>query len=123
VVNRVVHFEVPVDDPDRAGAFYGRVFDWQVTRWGDVPYWPMPTGEPPGIGAEGALTPRSDAPEGVLVYIQVDEIDSALQRIRDAGGTVVAERTPIPGQGWFATFRDPEGNVLGLIQDDPAVPE
>ena len=122
-MNRVVHFEIPIDDPDRAGAFYGRVFDWTVSRWGDVPYWPMTTGEAPGVGAEGALTPRSDAPEGVLVYVQVDDVDAALQRIRDAGGSVVAERTPIPGMGWFGTFRDPEGNLLGLIQDDPSVPE
>jgi uncharacterized protein len=123
MVSRVVHFEIPVDDADRAGAFYGRVFDWNVSRWGDAPYWPMSTGEPPGSGAEGALAPRSDAPEGVLVYVQVTDLDDALQRVRDAGGTVVADRSPIPGMGWFATFRDPEGNLLGLIQDDPDVPE
>jgi uncharacterized protein len=119
MVNRVVHFEVPVDDADRAGAFYRAAFDWRVDQWGDVPYWPMTTGEPPGIGAEGALTPRSDAPEGVLVYVQVDDIDPALERIRSAGGAVVAGRTAIPGTGWFATFRDPEGNLLGLYQNDP----
>ena len=119
-MNRVVHFEIPVDNASRAGDFYGRVFEWKVAQWGDVQYWPMTTGEPSGIGAEGALTPRSDAPEGVLVYVSVDSIDPFLDRIRGAGGRVVAGRTVIPGTGWFATFRDPEGNLLGLYENDPS---
>ena len=29
-MDKVVHFEIPVDDEDRAKAFYGGVFDWAV---------------------------------------------------------------------------------------------
>jgi predicted enzyme related to lactoylglutathione lyase len=120
MVSRVVHFEIPVEDATRAGAFYGEVFDWNVVKWGTVEYWPMLTGETGGPGAEGALTPRSEAREGVLVYIAVENIDEAVKRVTAAGGTEVDVPQMVPGVGWRARFRDPEGNLLGLFQDDTA---
>lgn len=122
MTSRVVHFEIPIDEPDRAGAFYRRVFGWTVAKWGPVDYWTMTTGAPPGPGAEGALTPRAEAPEGVLVYVGVEDIDAALRSVQDAGGTLVTGKFPIPTMGWSARFRDPEGNVVGLFQTDPTVP-
>jgi uncharacterized protein len=123
-MSRVVHFEIPIDDPQRAGTFYRAVFGWSPQKWGDVDYWPMATGEQPGtgIGAEGAMTPRSEAPEGVLVYVGVDDIDAALGRVKDAGGSIVVGKTPIPGMGWSAHARDTEGNLIGMFQSDETAP-
>jgi predicted enzyme related to lactoylglutathione lyase len=123
MTSRVVHFEIPIDDPDRAGAFYREIFGWNVAKWGPIEYWTMTTGAEPGPGAEGALTPRAEAPEGVVVYIGVDEIDHAMAKVKDAGGTLVTEKLPIPAMGWSARFRDTEGNLIGLFQMDPAVNE
>lgn len=120
MASRVVHFEIPIDDPDRAGGFYGKVFGWNVAKWGPADYWTMTTGEEPGIGAEGALIPRAEASDGVLVYVGVDDIDRALAGVRDSGGSVVTDKTPIPAMGWSARFRDTEGNVVGLFQEDAA---
>jgi uncharacterized protein len=122
MVSRVMHFEVPVDDPVRAGDFYREVFGWHVEKWGPVDYWSMTTGAEPGPGAEGALTLRSEAPEGVRVYVGVDDIDRALERVTETGGVVLTGRTPIPTVGWSAIFRDTEGNAIGLFQPDPSVP-
>ncbi len=119
MVNRVVHFEIPIDDPGRAGPFYRDAFGWTVTPFGDEGYWTLTTGEPPGIGAEGALTARESAPEGVLVYVGVDDITQTLAKVRDAGGTVERDREEIPGIGYWALFRDPEGNLLGLFETPP----
>ncbi|MBX0300359.1 hypothetical protein K2F54_10270 [Cryobacterium sp. 1639] len=47
MTSRVIHFDIPVDDPARAGAFYASVFDWTITPWGPIPYWPMTTGTKP----------------------------------------------------------------------------
>lgn len=118
MTSRVVHFEIPIDDPDRAGAFYRTAFGWNVVKWGPVDYWTMTTGAPPGPGAEGALTPRAEAPEGVLVYVGVDDIEAAMRSIEQAGGTLLTARMPIPGVGWSARCRDTEGNVIGLFQAD-----
>ena len=66
-----------------------------------------------------------DAPEGVVVYIavdDVDDVDAALERIKRAGGTPVTEKQAIPTFGWMARFRDSEGNLIGLFQEDPSVP-
>ncbi|MGB3171437.1 MAG: VOC family protein [Rhodococcus sp. (in: high G+C Gram-positive bacteria)] len=121
MVSRVVHFDVPIDDPGRAGAFYRDVFDWNVEQWGPSAYWMMTTGQEGGPGAEGALAPRADNPEGVVVYISVEEIDVALDNIKKAGGTPVTAKVPIHNTGWSAHFRDSEGNLIGLFQADPTV--
>lgn len=119
-MTRVVHFDVPIDDPDRAGAFYRDALGWQVQRWGPVEYWVLTTGPGPGPGAEGALIRRAEAPEGVVVYFEVDDVIAAMTRVEEAGGTLVTDRVTIPGVGWSAHVRDTEGNLIGLFQDDPA---
>ncbi|HEU4948252.1 MAG TPA: VOC family protein [Kribbella sp.] len=121
MTSRVLHFEIPIDDPDRAGAFYREVFGWNVEKWGPIDYWTMTTGAEPGPGAEGALTPRAEAPEGVIVYVGVDDIDRAMAEVTEAGGTLLTEKMPIPTIGWSARIRDTEGNLIGLFQTDPTV--
>ena len=122
MTNRVIHFEIPVDDSDRAGAFYHDVFGWNIERFGPVDYWNMTTGAEPGPGAEGALSPRADTPEGVVVYVGVDNIDDAMDKVKQAGGSLLTEKMPIPTMGWSAHFRDSEGNLIGLFQADSSVP-
>lgn len=120
MTSRVVHFEIPIDKPERACAFYRNVFGWNVAKWGPIDYWSMTTGAEPGPGAEGALTRRSEAPEGVVLYVGVDDIDRALARVKEAGGTLLTGKLPVPAFGWSARFHDTEGNVVGLFQTDPA---
>lgn len=122
-MSRVVHFEIPVDDPDRAGEFYRGVFGWDPQRWGPAPYWTLATGEEPGVGvgAEGALRPRDGEADGVVVYVGVDDIDAAVDRVKAAGGAVVVDKVPIPSVGWSAHVRDTEDNLIGLFQSDPTV--
>lgn len=122
MTSRVVHFEIPIDEPERAAAFYREVFNWNVEKWGSFDYWAMTTGEEPGPGAEGALAPRSAVPEGVVVYVGVDSIDEAMAKVQKAGGTLLTDKVPIPAIGWSAHFRDTEGNLVGLFQPDPTVP-
>jgi predicted enzyme related to lactoylglutathione lyase len=119
--SRVVHFDIPIDDPERAGDFYRSVFDWNMTKWGATDYWMLSTGEDYGPGAEGALTPREDSPEGVVVYVGVEDIDDAIGKAVAAGGTDVTGKMPIPTFGYTAHIRDTEGNLIGLFQADESV--
>ncbi|MET0885731.1 MAG: VOC family protein [Mycetocola sp.] len=123
MVSKVIHFEIPVDDPARAGRFYRDSFDWTVSKLGPVDYWSLTAGEPLAPGAEGALTLRSEAPSGSIVYIGVDDIDNALARIAAAGGKQLTDRAPVPGFGWVAKFQDTEGNTVGLFQEDRSEPQ
>ena len=121
MAGKVVHFEIPVDEGDRAVAFYGSAFGWSLERWGPMEYWTTTTaGEGEGIG--GALTTRDPASPTPTFYIEVDDIDEALDAIESAGGTRLTERMPIPTVGWSASFVDTEGNRLGIFQPDPDVP-
>ena len=117
---KVVHFEVPVDDGDRAVTFYREAFGWSLERWGPMEYWTTTAGEGDGIG--GALTTREEGSTGLMFYISVDDIDRALAAVEAAGGRRLSERMPIPTVGWSAFFEDTEGNKVGIFQDDPSVP-
>ncbi|HYJ61944.1 MAG TPA: VOC family protein [Actinomycetota bacterium] len=120
---KVVHFEIPVDDRERATAFYASVFDWDIQHLPEMQYTmvgtvavdenQLPT-EPGAIN--GGLMERSTATPSPVITIDVDEIDDALKKVEAEGGSVVTPKTPIPGMGAFAYFKDSEGNTMGLFQ-------
>jgi predicted enzyme related to lactoylglutathione lyase len=130
IMPKVVHFEIPADDVERAKNFYGSVFGWELQtmqmeggEYTSVKTTPvdeqtqLPT-EPGAIN--GGLYQRSEqAPSTPVITIDVDAIDDALKQIEDKGGSTVTPRTPIPGMGAFAYFQDPEGNVVGLWETTP----
>jgi uncharacterized protein len=117
--SRPTHFEIPVDDPDRAEKFYAAVFGWSFQRYPGAPdYYGMATTGDSEPGINGALFQRTTGRETTLT-MSVDSIEEALGKIQSEGGKVVQEKTPIPGMGWFATCEDTEGNKFGLYTDDP----
>jgi uncharacterized protein len=122
--NRVVHFDIYVDDVDRAIAFYQQVFGWTIQKVEGMDYWLIATGEgEPGI--DGGLGPRTsptqgDIPQfGYTCTVGVQDVNAAFEAALAAGGTEVHKPGPIPGVGYIAYVRDTEGNHLGLMQSDP----
>lgn len=115
---KVVHFEIPVDDAPRASAFYAAALGWDISGWGDVPYWLVKAGPDEEPGADGALIARGDVHRSPVLVVGVDDLDESITRITTAGGTIVQGRLPVPGVGWSAYFTDTEGNVVGLFQPD-----
>jgi predicted enzyme related to lactoylglutathione lyase len=112
---RVIHFEIPISDPERAAAFYRKVFDWRIEKWaGPMEYWMVTTGTD-GPGIDGGLMKRSGP---VTNTVGVDSLDSAIAAVKNAGGKVVAEKASIPTVGYFAHCEDTEGNLFGLMQAD-----
>src|SRR5438067_1167383 len=117
--SRPTHFEIPVDDPDRAEKFYGDVFGWTFNRYPGAPsyYGLAATGDTqPGI--DGALFQRTEG-SATTITMSVDSIEDALAKVEGAGGTVVQGKTPVPTMGWFATCKDTEGNTFGVFATDP----
>ncbi len=124
---RVIHFEIYADEPKRAVKFYGTVFGWQVQKWpGPMDYWLLDTGKEES-GINGAIMRREKHLTGsgdIMAYvctIGVISIDMYSKRIQEAGGKIVVPKSPIPGVGWFAQCVDTEGNIFGIMQDDPTV--
>ena len=130
-MSKVVHFEIPADDLDRAKGFYGAVFGWELqtapmdggeytsVRTTDVDEETQLPTEPGAIN--GGMFVRSEglSVTSPVITIDVDGIDDALKQIEAEGGATVTPRTAIPGMGAFAYFKDPEGNVLGLWETTP----
>lgn len=117
--NRPSHFEMPVDDPDRAEKFYAAVFGWTFQRYPGAPeYYGMVTTGDAEPGINGALFQRGASGETTLT-MDVDSIEEGLDSIQSAGGRVVQGKTAIPSMGWFATCEDTEGNKFGLFTNDP----
>jgi predicted enzyme related to lactoylglutathione lyase len=127
-MGKVVHFEIPADDEGRAREFYGAVFGWQLQEMPDLDYTLVMTTpvdqqtqiplEPGAIN--GGLMKRTAELSVPVVTIDVESIDISLKEIEAAGGSMVRERTEIPGMGAFAYFKDTEGNVVGLWESPPA---
>jgi len=60
---------------------------------------------------------QEDFPAGtVIVYVQTEDISGALEAVSERGGQTVQAPMPVPGVGQIAIFRDPTGNLVGLLQ-------
>jgi hypothetical protein len=120
-MSRVVHFEIPADDPDRAIGFYQNVFGWQMNKWdGPQPYWLVTTGDEKQPGINGGLMKRMHPGQPVVNTIDVPSVDDYIARISQHGGEIVVPKMPIPGVGWLVYFKDTEGNIFGIMQEDTA---
>jgi uncharacterized protein len=117
---RVVHFEMAVDDPDRASRFYESVFGWKVEKWdGPQDYWLVTTGEEGEMGINGGLMRRGDFPS-VVNTVGVESVDDAVANVERGGGEVSMPKMAVPGIGWLAYCKDTEGNTFGIMQPDPS---
>ena len=114
---KIVHIELPASDADQAQRFYAELFGWQFADSGmpGIDY-RMFQGEP-----GGAVYPGENAGQGPIVYFETDDIDAELAKVRELGGQG-EDKQPIPGVGWFASCKDPEGNAFSLFQSDESVP-
>jgi predicted enzyme related to lactoylglutathione lyase len=122
----VVHFEIPADDKERANTFYQSAFGWNLTPMQEMDYTiaittpsDEQTGLPNAPGAiNGALFPRTENLKTPVLTIDVEDLDAALAQVESAGGSVAQAKDAVPGMGYFAYFKDTEGNIMGLWQTD-----
>lgn len=118
-MSRVVHFEIGVDDPERAIKFYTDVFGWKIKKWeGPLDYWLASTGPEDQPGIDGALMRRQYPSAPTTNTIDVPSVDEFLSKIAKAGGKVVTPKQSVPGVGYFAYCQDTEGNTFGIMEED-----
>ncbi|MBN9654765.1 VOC family protein [Halobacillus litoralis] len=127
-MGRVVHFEVHVDDMERAKKFYGEVFEWKFEDWSEyagMPYFGVVTGAEDQLGINGALMQRQSAPpelnqavNGFACTIGVEDYDASEAKIMEHGGKVALPKYALPGMAWQGYYLDTEGNIFGLHQPD-----
>lgn len=120
---RVVHFEIPFDDAERARGFYREVFDWQIQAMPEMAYNFVSTGpvsdegmpsEPGYIG--GGMLERQAPVTTPVITLLVDDIDATLAAVEKHGGTTAGEKMAVGDMGFAAYFNDSEGNLMGIWQ-------
>jgi uncharacterized protein len=121
---RVVHFEIPFDDGDRARKFYADAFGWNAQEIPGMGYTLVTTG--PSSDEEGP-TEKGFINGGMMgrdlglvtspaITVDVDDVDASLESIEQLGGKTVQGKQAVGDMGWSAYFTDPEGNLMGLWQ-------
>ncbi len=115
----ITHIELPSDDLERAKSFYQALFGWAIGSMPEFPnYGLFRTGQD-GVG--GAIGLRGEtAPTKPRIYFTVDSIEAALAKVESLGGSIVVEKTDVPGMGWYAAINDSEGSEIGLWEAPPA---
>lgn len=115
--NAVAHFAINADDVERARAFYEAAFGWRFAAWGPPNFYMIETGGPPVGSLQGRreLVPGART-VGFECTVAVDDLASALDTIRGAGGTVIMGPVTIPTVGDLAFVEDTEGNAVGVMQ-------
>ena len=128
-MDKVQHFEIPADDTDRARKFYTESFGWKMQDWPmadgsnyigihtgplDDKNMPMESGF-----INGGMFKRGGnfAPTSPVITPVVQDIDATIAKVKAAGGSVVGDKTEIPGMGWYAYVKDTEGNTIGIFQE------
>ena len=104
---------IPVSDVDKSKAVYTALLGMEPQA--DAAYYVgfdaagQHVGLVPGGGPEGMTSP--------VTYWHVSDIEAKLAEVTAAGATVKESPRDVGGGRLVATFTDPDGNVLGLMQD------
>lgn len=117
--HRVVHFEIPSNQPEKTMEFFKNVFGWTFQQYGNEEYWFAMTGDEKAPGINGAIMKKKDPGQPLVNSLSVANIDESIQSIEQAGGKIVMPKMAIPNAGWIVYFTDPDGNIHGAWQDDP----
>lgn len=115
-MSRVIHFEIPAEEPERAAKFYKDVFGWKIEKWeGPFDYWLIKTGEEDEPGINGAIMTK-DMGDIVKNTINVDSFEEYAKKIEMEGGKMLSPKMTVPGVGDMASFQDTEGNIFAILE-------
>lgn len=117
----VVHFEVIGKDGKKLQNFYSKLFDWKIDANNPMNYGMVTAagqGTEPGKGSigGGVGAGQPGQPAYVTFYVQVPDLAASLKKAESLGGTTVMPPTEIPNVVTFALFKDPEGNLIGMVK-------
>ncbi len=116
-MHSICHFEIPADDPQRAKVFYEGLFGWEICYQEEMDYYIVAT-DKEGKTVQGGMMKRQQEGQQIINYIDVEDLDAFAAKVKELGGQVVMEKTPVPEMGWFCICLDSEKNVFGLWQGD-----
>jgi len=117
-MNRIVHFEIPCENPNLQMDFFKEVFDWKFQQFLSDEYWTCSSGDASTPGINGGFMKKKHPGQPIVNSIQVENLEQTASKIESMGGKIVVPKMAILTVGWLAYFTDPEGNIHGLYQED-----
>ena len=112
--NKFAHIEIPVKDIKKAKKFYEAIFNWEVQIDTGFPGYAFFKTSETGVGGAFDESDKTAAGE-IMLYIEVEDIPQTAKKIKAAGGKIIQDKTAIGGEmGFYASFEDVFGNILGL---------
>jgi predicted enzyme related to lactoylglutathione lyase len=121
----VVHFEVVGKDGEGLRSYYADLFGWEIdadnplgsgviTREGNV--------DADGKGIGGGVGGSPPGYEGHVTFdVEVPDVEAALARAEELGGTRLMGPDPIPGTDVeIGQLQDPEGHMIGVMRTVPS---
>jgi len=119
-MNGLTHFEIPVNDVDKAKEFYSNLFDWEFNYMEEMKYLMFNTQSEDGkTKLSGGIFKKPNESFKVTNYFSVKNLTESAKKVEELGGKIVVPKTPVPGMGWFVHFTDMDGNLLALWENDP----
>jgi predicted enzyme related to lactoylglutathione lyase len=116
----VVHFEVMGNDAAALQSFYGDLFGWKFNADNPMNYGIVDREDnlnANGIGIGGGI---GGIPEGrpshVTFYVEVPDVEAALQQAAGLGGTRLMGPEAVAEGVEIGVFNDPEGHTVGVIK-------
>ena len=116
MTNPIAHFDIMGQDAIALQAFYAAAFDWKLSP-------PMPEMgnyslyDPEGQGVGGGI---GEGDPRVTLYIRVADLQTAIERVTQAGGRILMPATSVSEALTIALFADPAGNTIGILTEKPA---
>jgi predicted enzyme related to lactoylglutathione lyase len=129
--NPVVHFEMPAKDKKRVSEFYSKVFGWNMVQLGeemgnyilasttDTDEKTQTPKEPGSINGGFFDWADNDLDRVPHLVISVENLEKSIEDVKAAGGITISPKMDIPGVGKYVSFKDTEGNVVGMLQAPP----
>ena len=112
--HQIVHFEIGCHQGEKTQEFFSALFGWEIAD------------RDAGFSISGGSAGVSGhivelAPEWgtyVTIYVQVEDLETYLERATELGGKTLVPPVTLPGQGRFAWLAPPEGNIIGIWQPE-----
>jgi len=112
MANSVAKFQILSSDPDQTAKFYASLFGWRVDTKNKLGYRELKTSN----GIDGGVWPAPpEAHDFVQLFIEVDDIDAAIEKASALGGGVIVPKSALPDGDTMAILRDPRGLTFGVM--------
>ena len=117
---KIIHFEIPAENPERAISFYKKVFGWKIEKYagGGMDYWLVSAGDDKEAGINGAIAVKDEMHPTTVNTVSVSSCDEAVKEIKQAGGEILTPKMTVPLVGYMCYCKDTEGNIFGIMQTD-----